>query len=98
MDKPRNKGGRPKGSPNKVTREIKAQAAQFTRKGIKQLAEIAFTKAGGDFKYDVEARTKAIGMLLDRGHGKPPTAITGSDGGPLVITSIERVIVKKGDA
>lgn len=101
-----NKGkGRPKGSPNKVTRELKAMAAKYTKKGVKLLAEIAFSKRhsknnkGDDefgYVYDVEARAKAIGMLLDRAHGKAPIAVTGEGGeGPVEIKTVERVIVDK---
>lgn len=88
--------GRPKGAPNKVTRELKALAAKYTKKGVKALAEIAFSKTGGAYAYEEEARLKALGMLLDRAHGKAPVAITGEGGqGPVEIKTVERIIVDK---
>ncbi len=86
--------GRPKGAPNKVTRELRALAAKYTAKGVKALAEIAFKKKGGEYAYDVEARKDAISKLMDRAHGKAPIAVTGEGGeGPVKVERIERVIV-----
>ena len=90
--------GRPKGSPNKVTRELRALAAKYTKKGVKALADIAFsTERDGKvtrYCYNDEARLRAVGMLLDRAHGKAPIAVTGEGGeGPVKVERIERVIV-----
>jgi hypothetical protein len=93
--------GRPKGSPNKVTRELRALAAKYTAKGVKALAEIAFTKAKpgewkdpSGYRYDGAERAKAIAQLMDRAHGKAPIAVTGEGGtGPVSVERIERIIV-----
>jgi len=58
--------GRKKGVPNKVTREIQELAQQYGPEAIEALQEMAF-----DPKRDDSVRLKAIGMLLDRGYGKP---------------------------
>jgi len=40
---------------------------------------------------DPDVSLRAIGMLLDRGWGKPAVAITGDDGGPLQVSAVHTV-------
>jgi len=56
--------GRPKGSPNKVSRDVREAAQQYTAAALKTLADIC---ARGESE---QARVAAANALLDRGHGK----------------------------
>lgn len=81
--------GRPKGSRNKVTADIKEIAQSFGQEAITHLVEIA---RDGDAPH--AARVAAIREVLDRGYGKAKQGIemTGEDGGPVeTITRIELV-------
>lgn len=71
--------GRPKGALNKATKDIKALAQQHTPAALKTLVTIL-----KDSESDA-ARVSAAKELLDRGYGKSPQAITGTDGGPIVV-------------
>ena len=62
-------GGRRAGTPNKATREVKDLARAYVPAAIKELGRLA-TKAESE-----TARVAAIGMLLDRAHGKPAQAV-----------------------
>ena len=65
------RGGRKPGVPNKVTRDIKALAQQYTAEAIKGLAALAGLLGEGNGKAESEqARVAAVKELLDRGHGK----------------------------
>src|SRR5687768_5030163 len=68
-------GGRQAGTPNKATAPVRALAGQFTEGAIATLAEIM-----GNRDAPPAARVSAASALLDRGHGKPPQAITGAGG------------------
>lgn len=68
------RGGRKKGTPNKVTAEIRTLAARNGPQHIKELERIASQSDSDD------TRLKAIGMLLDRGYGKAPQPLTGEGG------------------
>lgn len=57
--------GRPKGSMNKATADVKAAAQEYTQDALEVLAQIM--KAGES----ETARVAAANSLLDRGHGKP---------------------------
>ena len=76
------RGGRQKGTPNKVTADIKALCQEHTPSMIKELARLAL-KAQSE-----QARVAAIKELLDRGHGKSPQAITGANGGPFELCNV----------
>lgn len=81
--------GRPKGSRNKVTADIKEIAQSFGQEAITHLVEIA---RDGDAPH--VARVAAIREVLDRGYGKAKQGIemTGEDGGPVeTVTRIELV-------
>ena len=78
-------GGRQKGTPNKVTAEIREYAQQFTTDAIDGLSQIARTSTSD------AARVAAWNSILDRGHGKP---IQGVDVEvALEITGITRTII-----
>lgn len=82
-------GGRQKGSPNKLTADIKVLAQSFGEEAIKGLIEIA-----RDGEAPHAARVAAIKEVLDRGYGKAKQGIemTGENGGPVeTITRIELV-------
>ena len=77
----RNKGGRPKGSLNKVGADVRALAQQHTEMALKTLKTIA-----DDDKAPAAARVSAANSLLDRAHGKVSTVeVTAGDGGKVVI-------------
>lgn len=58
-------GGRQKGTPNKVTADIKEIAQSFGEEAIKHLVEIA-----RDGDSPPAARVAAVKEILDRGYGK----------------------------
>jgi hypothetical protein len=64
--------GRKKGTPNKVTAEIKGLAQKYGPEPIAELARLA-TKAESE-----AARVAAIKELLDRGYGRAVQPIEGS--------------------
>ena len=66
--------GRPKGSRNKTTEQLRAAAQKYTDDALKVLHQIAMRGESDS------ARVAAASALLDRGWGKPPQALTG-DGG-----------------
>jgi hypothetical protein len=61
--------GRPKGSLNKATADIKAAAQAYTEDALATLAQIM--KAGES----EAARVAAANSILDRGFGKPRQAV-----------------------
>lgn len=77
---PPRKGGRPKGSRNKATKEIRDIAQRHGRRMIGGLARIAL-----DADAELDARIKAMGLILAYGYGKPTEhrELTGKDGKPL---------------
>lgn len=72
-----NPRGRPKGSLNKATAEVKQAAQQYTEEALLTLSEIMRSGA------NEQARISAANSLLDRGHGKPSQAIAGDPDQPL---------------
>lgn len=58
--------GRPKGQPNRATRELKDLAAQYTEEAVLTLAEVMRNDEA-----PAVARVTAAVAILDRGHGKP---------------------------
>ena len=67
-------GGRQKGTPNKVTSEIRAIAQKHGPAALRELARLT-TEAD-----QLSVRVAAIKELLDRGYGKSPQPITGEGG------------------
>lgn len=68
--------GRPKGAPNKITRDIRALAGQHSPKAIKRLAYLI------DHAESEAAQVAACKELLDRAHGKATQPISGDDTAP----------------
>lgn len=65
--------GRPKGSLNKATADIKALAMEHAPKAMKELARLAIEAESE------AARVSAIKELFDRGFGKSKQALVGGD-------------------
>jgi len=57
--------GRPKGKPNLATQDLRELAQQYTEEALDKLVSIMREAK------DPNVQLKAIGMLLDRAHGKP---------------------------
>lgn len=68
---PRPGSGRKKGSPNKVTAEVRSIAQQYGEQAIKMLAEMMLA---GDSE---SARIAAAKEILDRAYGKASQVIEG---------------------
>jgi hypothetical protein len=62
--------GRPRGSPNRATQEIRGIAQAYTAEAIETLAQIMRTAASDT------ARLNAANALLDRAYGKPTSIET----------------------
>lgn len=77
------RGGRAKGTPNKVTSELRVYAQQFTAEAIDGLVQL------GRSAESEQARVSAWNAVLDRAHGKPSQAVTGPDGGALVFSWLQ---------
>jgi len=77
------RGGRQKGTPNKVTVEIKEMARKYGPAAIGELARLAgLTKAAGS--ENEGTRVAAIKELIDRGYGKATQPISGDDEAPAI--------------
>ena len=63
------RGGRQKGTPNKVTAELRGAAQQYTMQALEVLVHVA---QHGESE---SARVSAACALLDRGHGRPTQAV-----------------------
>lgn len=68
------RGGRKKGTPNKVTAEIRALASQYTEAALEALVEILATGQSE------AARVAAAREILDRAHGKSTAAAESAPG------------------
>jgi hypothetical protein len=94
-----NPGGRPKG----IAERVKALVGKDGRKAVEILWGIAsgtltitaYSMTGEPYEATApfKERRQAAEALLDRGFGKPAQPITGEDGGPIAVTTIERVII-----
>lgn len=73
----RKTGGRQKGTPNKLTEEVRAIAEPYAKGALKEAARIAGLipkKAGSESD---QARVAAINIILDRAYGKPKQPVEG---------------------
>jgi hypothetical protein len=77
------RGGRPKGGLNKVTADVRKLAGVHTKAAIALLVA-----ALNDAAQPMALRITAARELLDRGCGKPAQALTGPDGGPMVMKQV----------
>ena len=77
------RGGRHKGIANKATGEVKALARKWGPEAITMAAEMAGLVPGKKAAQSEAARLAAIGMILDRGYGKPTQTIAGDENNPL---------------
>lgn len=74
------RGGRAKGEPNRVNRDLKAAAQKYT---IEALTTLVTVMRSGESEV---AKVNAADKILDRGHGKAPQAQTGEGGvGPIAL-------------
>ncbi len=71
-------GGRKKGTPNRVTAELKAAFQKHEKELVQAL--LALTKSD-----DERVRLGAIQAALDRGWGRPSQAVEGTLAGDLLI-------------
>lgn len=77
------RGGRQKGTPNRVTLEIRDLARAYGPPAIAELARLAgLTKAAGS--ENEGTRVAAIKELIDRGYGKATQIIAGAEDLPPV--------------
>jgi len=90
------RGGRKKGTPNKVTVALKDAAREYTQDALNTLVSVM---AGGE-GVPAAAQVSAAREILDRGYGKASTVLTGDeDGGPLQLVSrIELIGVRPDDS
>src|SRR5262245_3270167 len=86
------RGGRPKGGLNKVTADVKKLAGVHTRAAI-----ALFVTVLNDVAQPMPLRMAAADKLLDRGCGKPAQALTGPDGGPMVMKQVIHQQLRDGD-
>ena len=72
-------GGRPKGSVNKLTADIRELAKQYAPAALKELARLAVEAESES------ARVSACNSVIDRAYGRAmqPTELTGKDKGPI---------------
>lgn len=79
--------GRKKGSPNKVTAEIRTIAQAYGAAAIEQAARLAGLIVEDGEPIGVanseQARISAIGIILDRAYGKAPQPLVGDADQPI---------------
>ena len=77
-------GGRQKGTPNKVTVEIREVALQHSKPAVAELARLM--KEG----QSEQVRIAACREILDRAHGKSRQSVehTGHDAGPIAVKEL----------
>jgi len=86
------RGGRQKGTPNKVTADVKKLASAHITTVI-----ALFVRIVNDEAQPMPTRIAAGKELLDRGCGKPAQALTGPDGGPMVMKQVIHQQLRDGD-
>lgn len=76
--------------PNKANASLRAYAGEYTIEAIDGLIAIARNVA-----MPPQARVSAWREVLDRGHGKPPQAITDPDGNALTVPQAVAFLIAK---
>ena len=73
-------GGRQKGTPNKVTADLKTAFQKHEKALVKEIMALTRDK-------DPRVRLGAVQAAFDRGWGKPAQSVElgGKDGGPLIV-------------
>ncbi len=91
MAKRQKTGGRRKGTPNKVTAEIRDAAQQYTVEALEGLAQIA-RNSDSD-----AAKVAAWKAILDRGHGRPAQEVVlgGPEGGAIEVKEVSMIEVAR---
>lgn len=87
------RGGRQKGTPNRITADIKALAQEYGPEAIATIVGIMRNSENDT------ARLAASKEIVDRGYGKAVQGVelTGKDGEAVEFKQIERVIVRSKD-
>ena len=90
----RNRTGRPKGSRNKITRDLKEAACKYTLRSLRVLYKLASESP------EPMVRLKAACELLDRAHGRPATTqLVGGDGGvPIRAVTFQADVTRLAEA
>jgi hypothetical protein len=81
--KGRKTGGRHRGTPNKRTVDLQALTRPYAGKVVAMLLAIVDSDSA-----PLAVKVVAGKELLDRGYGKPAQAVTGPEGGPLVMKQV----------
>ncbi len=86
--------GRQKGTPNKITREIREVASKYTLRAVKQAWKLA------EGAKDQTVQLKALELILAYGHGRPSsTTLIGGDGGdPLKLQQVQDLMADPEEA
>lgn len=82
--------GRPKGSLNKATEEVKILARTYAPAALKELARLA-TKADSE-----QARVSAANSILDRAYGRPHQSVDMSHDVGDALASVLSEVAKNG--
>lgn len=94
-------GGRLLGTPNKTTADIRAAAAVFGPGAVRKLAELAGMATDADGKPippgPPATQFAALGMILDRAHGRALQSISGEAGASPVAFALVTGVVRAHD-
>jgi hypothetical protein len=82
-------GGRVKGTPNTIDKDVRILARQYTTKALDRLVAILDDKEASD-----SAAVAAANAILDRAYGRPQAAVavTGANGEPLIPVDTPRQV------
>jgi hypothetical protein len=82
-------GGRKKGTPNKVSTDLKALMRAKAPTIYRRLLKLTNHA-------DPNVRLRALELYTNRAWGRPEQPLTGDSDNPVVVSRIERVIVRAG--
>lgn len=94
--------GRKKGSLNKSTVEIKTLAKTYSERAIRRAAQLAGLEIDDEgnpigMATSESAQIAAIGIILDRAHGKPSQVVAGDDENPISHVMQVEWVVKRAN-